>query len=294
MLYLWPFFAFFSAPLVIPSAMTSLSSFYEAVRNAVHRTPSTMAEANSKKSLAASKSAGLRVADFFVRRIFYACFLVGALGLSVCIVGYNTIIHPFTLADNRHYMFYVFRYTIRRSQLVRFSLIGAYMLSGHLIWNRLAGNPSAAQGRLTPLVNRPFASVTSARKRDAQNEDVPSPATASPATSTALLWLGTTTLSLVTAPLVEPRYFILPWIFWRLLVPAWPTPSTLPERLRGTPGVDWLSSVMRRVDLTLALETTWFVVINLATFWVFLYRPYQWRGADGQLLDEGRWQRFMW
>jgi alpha-1,2-glucosyltransferase len=30
----------------------------------------------------------------------------------------------------------------------------------------------------------------------------------------------------MTAPLVEPRYFILPWIFWRLLVP---TPTLSPS-----------------------------------------------------------------
>ena len=39
-------------------------------------------------------------------------------------------------------------------------------------------------------------------------------------TSTALVLFLTTCLSLMTAPLVEPRYFILPWVMWRLLVMA--------------------------------------------------------------------------
>jgi alpha-1,2-glucosyltransferase len=106
--------------------------------------------------------------------------------------------------------------------------------------------------------------------------------------------LATTALSLISAPLVEPRYFILPWIFWRLLVPAWTTPANPPEGLRKLPGLVWLMALGRRIDLTVALETVWFVVVNLVTFWVFLSRPYQWRGVDGRMLDEARWQRFMW
>jgi alpha-1,2-glucosyltransferase len=30
------------------------------------------------------------------------------------------------------------------------------------------------------------------------------------------------------------------------------------------------------------------------TGYIFLAKPFQWRAPDGSLLDEGRWQRFMW
>jgi alpha-1,2-glucosyltransferase len=299
MLYLWPLFAFFSAPLIIPAAISSLTNLYKALAGLMSETHRSTSQKKAREPTSSSPTAILQIVDFLVSRAFYPCFLLGAGVVSVGIVKYNTIIHPFTLADNRHYMFYVFRYTILRSQLVRFSLIGAYMISAYLIWSRLAGCPPTSVGQ-DIHTNRPFDSNTlatqlKARVRGQNRPQVPPDKTsASPPTSTALLWLATTALSLISAPLVEPRYFILPWIFWRLLVPAWTTPANPPEGLRKLPGLVWLMALGRRIDLTVALETVWFVVVNLVTFWVFLSRPYQWRGVDGRMLDEARWQRFMW
>jgi alpha-1,2-glucosyltransferase len=243
-------------------------------------------------------------------------FFLGAAALTVAIVKYNTIVHPFTLADNRHYMFYVFRYTILRSRAVRFALVPAYMVSAYLVWSRLAGKPPTGVTKDVPYLNRPFDSNTSVKQLMATGPHKPSAAasaankdtavkpedvevipssSASPSTSTALLWLATTALSLVSAPLVEPRYFILPWIFWRLLVPLWPTPANPPPYMRNLRVIRWINALGRSgIDLTAVLETAWFVVINVVTFWIFLSRPYQWRGVDGRVLDEERWQRFMW
>lgn len=306
MLYLWPLFAFFSAPLLIPSAVSSLASIYKTMAGRVSRIQATPFQRRSPASPSSTRS--LQIVDFLVSKAFNVCFFLGAAVLSVGIVKYNTIIHPFTLADNRHYMFYVFRYTILRSPLVRFSLVGAYLVSAHLIWSRFAGCPPAGgSSGDTQYINRPFSSNTSVARPNntsavAVGDSNPvtkpggttSPSAAPPATSTALLWLATTALSLVSAPLVEPRYFILPWVFWRLLVPSWSTPVGPPARLRSLPAIGWLCALGRRVDLTAVLETLWFVVVNVVTFWVFLSRPYQWKGEDGRLLDEGRWQRFMW
>jgi alpha-1,2-glucosyltransferase len=126
-----------------------------------------------------------------------------------------------------------------------------------------------------------------------------SSAAMAPPTSTVLLWLLATTLSLITAPLVEPRYFILPWVFWRLLVPAWPAhectpPETGGLRLSQVSGFAWLYRVGSKVDLRLMLETLWFITINMGTMYIFLTRPFFWRAPDGTLLDEGKMQRFMW
>ena len=130
-------------------------------------------------------------------------------------------------------------------------------------------------------------------------DDPASSSTSPPFASTALLWLLTTALSLVTAPLVEPRYFILPWVFWRLLVPAWPTHAcTLSKgqqsQLETLPVVGWLFRAGKKIDLTLVLETIWFLAINLGTMYMFLFKPYQWFGPNGEPLDGGRLQRFMW
>ena len=313
MLYLWPLFAFFSAPVIIPSAISILSTTYERVAGPISGTPTPLSQAQASKPVSPSPTASLQILDFLISRAFNVCFFLCATVLAVVIVKYNTIIHPFTLADNRHYMFYVFRYTILRSQTVRFALVGAYIASAYLIWSRLAGSaPTEEDSRDTKYISRPFYSSkpvkppqatkpgkpstasTTDTNPDVKPDDTVSASSASPPTSAALLWLGTTALSLVSAPLVEPRYFILPWIFWRLLVPSWSTPPHPPARLQALPGVGWLNSLGRRIDLTAVLETAWFVAVNLVTFWIFLSRPYQWRSVDGRILDQARWQRFMW
>ena len=202
-------------------------------------------------------------------------------------VKYNTIVHPFTLADNRHYMFYIFRYTIRRSETIRLSLVAAYTLTRWLVWDQLAGtttttanpNPSPSTKSTTTTTNEPTTSTP-------------------PPTSTTLLWLLTTTLSLVTAPLVEPRYFILPWVFYRLLMPSWSWPVS-PSSGKGTPPPQEgkgssIPAWLVKMDVRLVLETGWFVAVNAGTMWVFLMKGFVWHGEDGGVLDGGRVQRFMW
>ncbi|KAL2153765.1 hypothetical protein VTH82DRAFT_4920 [Thermothelomyces myriococcoides] len=256
MLYIWPFFAFFSAPLLIPSVLLAATQPIQYLR--------------ALFSLTSKRSAFITVS-----------YTLLTILLSLAVVRYNTIIHPFTLADNRHYMFYVFRYTIRRSQALRLSLAAAYTVCRWVVWDQLAGAATAGRTQNPPKPTKESPAATTAAT------------TASPRTSTALLWVLTTTLSLVTAPLVEPRYFILPWVFYRLLVPT--------RRATDTPGIghrlagrSWLRRVAEAVDIRLPLETAWFVAINVITMYVFLFKGFYWRGEDGQLLDGGRVQRFMW
>lgn len=322
MLYLWPLFAFFSAPLILTSAISSLTDF--CTRLAGFKSGARSGPSHDTAREPTSSSTSVRIVDFLISKAFYPCFLIGAAALSAGIVKYNTIVHPFTLADNRHYMFYVFRYTILRSQAIRLSLVAVYMASAHLVWSRLAGCPPAGDVDDIRYINRPFDSNTVVAQLKAEavaarvspdktNSGDTKPAATSPEgdttlpsapprTSTALLWLATTALSLVSAPLVEPRYFILPWVFWRLLVPAWTTTAVAPVSATPSPPPEppafpagWLVRLGNALGRRgVFLETAWFVAVNIATFWVFLSRPYQWMGVDGRLLDEGRWQRFMW
>lgn len=411
MLYIWPFFAFFSAPLLISPVISTVAGLIPRTKRTAPLDSTTDNEGLSslrsiKPSRKAStakpnetttpatpsttKSAGsgsplLKTLDFLLsHKLYYPLYLLFTILLSVAVVKYNTIIHPFTLADNRHYMFYIFRYTILRSSSVRLALVLAYTLTRWLVWKRLGGNnpPSrdfVEEMRLSNAEKKmrwrdefsasPFASpprdMYLARQRfvnrsieetsgstsspkvtkdDEQNKDnqeeeefligsfttlslspsQPSPSTSSPRTSTVLLWLLTTTLSLVTAPLVEPRYFILPWVFYRLLVPAMPVTSSLlglssssssssssvssskngdgsgdntttvaAQQPHTTKGLLW--NLLRRTDVSLALETVWFLAINLGTMHMFLFKPFYWKNAaSGEMLDGGRVQRFMW
>ncbi|KAH8900117.1 hypothetical protein GQ53DRAFT_709444 [Thozetella sp. PMI_491] len=241
MLYIWPFFAFFSAPLVVKSLLLAILD------------------------------------GLFARKLYYLPYLFATVLISLAIVHFNTIIHPFTLADNRHYMFYVFRYTIRRPGATRYMLVAAYTISRWLVWGRLSGaSPDSSSEEHADTKLRESPASVDAVTLGLLDEPV-STSASPPLTSTVLLWLLTTTLSLVTAPLVEPRYFILPWVFWRVLVPAWSS-----------------NSLSRQVDLTLVLETVWFLAINMATIYIFLFKPYVWRNEEGEVLDMGRLQRFMW
>lgn len=299
MLYIWPLFAFFSAPLVVSWVMQAVSDLISGEQSPPSKQPG--------QSNLSPYSSSLNLAGY-----------ASLAPLALAIVRLNTIIHPFTLADNRHYMFYVFRYSILRSPWVRFALVPVYIICGVLCWKTLAGfgidnqqADSQAQetqqaselknGKLNAKNSK--ASVEekeedrkkkkkkerkSEKKPGAIHDHLSSPTSTSslaPSLSTALLWVLATTLSLFTAPLVEPRYFILPWVFWRLLVPAWSLPPAAP---------DFLKRLGQRYDLRLCLESAWFVLINVVTMYIFITRPFYWYLPDGSLADEGRVQRFMW
>ncbi|KXX78404.1 hypothetical protein MMYC01_205878 [Madurella mycetomatis] len=275
MLYIWPLFAFFSAPLFLPSIISLVSprSYHFGA------TKSTAISSTWSSTLI---NAGYTILGFL---------------LSVAIIKYNTIIHPFTLADNRHYMFYMFRYTILHSPARRFALVAAYTLCRWLSWDTLAGGNPPVDNDNTPAT-KPETNHAQPSPRNSSSSGTP------PSTSTAILLFLATALSLVTAPLVEPRYFILPWVFYRLLVPAWELPASFPfpgrRRRDGGGGTHnqavggWLYKLGQDFDLRLVLETAWFAVINLGTMYMFLWRGYYWRGEEGELLDGGKVQRFMW
>jgi len=362
MLYIWPLFVFFSAPLFLPHIVYMISMVKAFVAKGRGRSPPAVAArpgtpapsapaqtAPSKPSKGVKapvvniarptadrppQSTGLRLLhDLFGNKTYYPLYGLTYLTAMFLVVRHNTIIHPFTLADNRHYMFYVFRYTILRGGAARYALVPVYALCSRLCWQALSGcnpgawgqgtdecNESASVADQGGYISSPFASermalssekVKAGEKEDAGEAGAPkvdiigtldepeSTSTVCPPTSTALLWLLATALSLVTAPLVEPRYFILPWVFWRLLVPAWPAHECVPSdepsaRLDQLPGLGWLFKMGKKFDLRLFLETAWQLAINLTTMYIFLLRPYKWRAADGSLMDDGRWQRFMW
>ncbi|KAI0841346.1 glycosyltransferase family 59 protein [Hypoxylon sp. FL0890] len=262
MLYIWPLFAFFSVPLLFPYLLDMLTL---ALKPFTSSAKAPLPRNNPKETNDSRQSVALKVFNLLGSSHTAQSIIVlaGALVAATLIVRFNTIIHPFTLADNRHYMFYVFRYSILKAVWVKYGLVPVYVACGWLCWNALQGSSSTA--------------VHEAQSRPSQALD---PATIPPPTSSVLILLLSATLSLITAPLVEPRYFILPWVFWRLLVPARP----------ALPGSESLISRW----LVPFLETVWFLIINVATMYIFITRPFYWRGPSGELLDEGRIQRFMW
>lgn len=285
MLYLWPFMAFFSLPAIYPYLLLP---------------PLT--------ALAQLPAIGtLEPIQIFKRR-----HLLPRLGLTLLLLALactlvraNTIVHPFTLADNRHYIFYIFKRLLHPWWL-RYAVTPLYLLTGWACLQALGGGPPL------PLHQRHH------RPRPPPSA-LPDSAHAVPA-SFLLIWLATSALQLVTAPLVEPRYFILPWLFWRLHLPLrlpspppdddgaatrarlqpQPNPKTTPQTNSKTNSkrnppttpppllVSLLHALWHDYDHRLWLETAWLLAINLATGYLFLAWGFEWPQEPGKV------QRFMW
>ncbi|KAI9756782.1 MAG: hypothetical protein M4579_003699 [Chaenotheca gracillima] len=202
-----------------------------------------------------------------------------SLSASIIIVHYNTIIHPFTLADNRHYVFYAFRWTILRHPLIKYVLAPIYVLSGWSVLGLLSGRQSDVLQTRKPN-----------HKRDQEESDGNN-------SSFVMILLLSTALSVITAPLVEPRYFIVPIIIWRLHLPSskmthLPTMSRKyifsNTNTKNKSAQNGQLRVAQHGKWLLWLESFWFLSINLVTGYIFLNKGFEWPQEPGKV------QRFMW
>ncbi|KAH8756879.1 DIE2/ALG10 family-domain-containing protein [Hyaloscypha sp. PMI_1271] len=267
MLYIWPLVTFFSAPLIIPIGISFLRNL-----------------------------ASLLLIPLFPRLVqkylLISSYTAIALTATLLAIKYNTIIHPFTLADNRHYMFYIFRYTILQNPLVRYVLGPIYLACAYMVYLTLSGpwRPGSSSVLQTKISNGII-------QRQPEHLEKKDSEQGGPTTSFLIILLATTALSLITAPLVEPRYFIIPWVIWRLNIPSLPphtksSPAKQSRKRVGRPS-DRVVEFIRYWgweghDYRLWLETAWFLLINLVTGYVFLYRGFEWPQEPGMV------QRFMW
>ncbi|OAP59964.1 hypothetical protein AYL99_04966 [Fonsecaea erecta] len=246
MLYIWPAIVFFSWPVLLP-----LFSDLQRLRQRLPRVTTSLS------------------------------FLL----LMLAVVRFNTIIHPFTLADNRHYTFYVFA-ILRKHWLIRYAAVPVYYLCACMALGSLGG--------ATDTTRSPSKSA-----RILYGDDTVR-------VSFILVWLVATSLSLMAAPLVEPRYFLIPWLTWRLAVPEYIAPSAEKrkrselETTKGAspPGHRSMDALPSRSAIQSLLETAaahsawleigWYMVVNAVTCYMFLYRGFEWSQEPGNV------QRFMW
>jgi alpha-1,2-glucosyltransferase len=190
--------------------------------------------------------------------LFSVVFMVGAFAA----VHLNTIIHPYTLADNRHYVFYVFK-ILRRYPAIRYLAVPVYYACAWLAWQCLSGTSNSEEALRQKRENG----------RPTSDRIGRSPCRISFTT----VWLITTALSVMTAPLVEPRYFIIPWIIWRLHVPSRSASLRIGR-----------SSAAKGYEVRLGLETVWLLAINATITYLFIYRGFSWPSEPGKV------QRFLW
>jgi alpha-1,2-glucosyltransferase len=241
MLYLWPYIAFFSAPLLIGPALATVTAL-------LPRQLQTALE------IPASFPSKLKIPGILVS----ALFVIGAFTA----VHFNTIIHPYTLADNRHYVFYVFR-ILRRHAAIKYIAVPIYAVCAWLAIGAL-GLSSNNRDALE-------------KKRDAAHPTSGEGSRPPVTISFIFVWLVSTALSVVTAPLVEPRYFIIPWIIWRLRIQS--SPASLPPGGR---------SAKTSYDTRFGIETLWLLAINIAVTYTFIHRGFTWPSEPGKI------QRFLW
>lgn len=242
MLYIWAFNTFFSFPLIIPLALAPVIRYF----------PSSKVRSFCQKNLIGE--AGIPAPKLTSAAVF------AALGLAA--VHFNTIVHPFTRADNRHYVFYVFRILLRH-WTVKYLVVPIYFACAYVVLQTLGTgqrNEAKSQQKLRQSASRALP-----------------PAYQPCQVSFILVWLATTSLSVMSAPLVEPRYFIIPWIIWRLHVPAL-TASSQSQRPKAQSGY----------DMRLVLETAWHLAINVVTGFIFLRWGFAWESERGKV------QRFLY
>lgn len=144
--------------------------------------------------------------------------------LMILLVYKFTYVHEYLLADNRHYPFYLWRKVYARHWSVRYVLIPVYMFSAWGIHKSL----SSKQNILWQLV--------------------------------FFFCVGGVT---VPQKLLEFRYFILPYVMFRLHMP--------------------LANAWR-----LFLELVLYLSVNAATIYLFLEKPFRWSHSPEEI------QRFMW
>jgi alpha-1,2-glucosyltransferase len=232
LLYLWPYILFFSWPLLLSSLIQGHTQVFKSWSD-------------------------------LTRRIF----VLGTLtNIAMVVIHFNTIVHPFTLADNRHYVFYVFRLLLKREE-IKYLAAPVYIVCGYAMLQMLGAKPAAVV-----VLNK-------------KGKPIPTLPTGN-SSSFVLVWLITTALSLITAPLVEPRYCIIPWIMWRLRIPV---PAA--EQSQVVKGETREKDNQRDQNWALSgtlLETAWFIAIAVGTGYMFLYRGFSWPQ------EPGKTQRFMW
>lgn len=189
---------------------------------------------------------------------------IGLLLLSLLAVHFGTVTHGFMLADNRHYTFYLWRRVLNRTSWMRYALAPLYAIMMRIWWIALG----ECFRHLRSLLADPDQVGPIAQHND-------------------LFWLLglalCTCAAIIPSPLIEPRYYLIPYLIARL--------HLFPRKERQNP----LSNGARQpikphqpASLTLlTVECLWSLVINAIAMYLFLYKPFHWS-------DSSDWQRFMW
>ena len=143
--------------------------------------------------------------------------------LFLLFARFSTVTHPYLLADNRHYTFYFWRKIINYSAYTRYYLSIPYAIAAVLMTSLLIHGSSELY---------------------------------------ALVYWVSVVLVLSLQPLIEFRYFILPYLIFRIH-------STHPQ-----------------IE-TVLLDLATYSAVNIAALYSFVFKPFYWETSEDI-------QRFMW
>ncbi|CCK67849.1 dolichyl-P-Glc:Glc(2)Man(9)GlcNAc(2)-PP-dolichol alpha-1,2- glucosyltransferase KNAG_0A01600 [Huiozyma naganishii CBS 8797] len=183
------------------------------------------------------------------------------------IIRYFTKVHPFLLADNRHYTFYLFRKLLgHKRKLIKYWFMAPVYHFCTFIYLELMRPNEMVFHPVLPLPVR---------------ETIHLPLQLTHISWTALIVC--TFATLIPSPLLEPRYYILPYLFWRIFITcnAEPIFEELVPAQNDEPPVT-VSSTGR-----LLWEFLWFMGINVFTLLIFIRYTFSWS-------DEPFLQRIIW
>ncbi|KAH3685339.1 hypothetical protein WICPIJ_003691 [Wickerhamomyces pijperi] len=190
---------------------------------------------------------------WYAYRFKFAWFFVL---LEMCLIWlcirYFLVVHPFLLADNRHYTFYIFKYFINSpSRWIKYGVMGlVYHFSMFVTYHNLNGN----KFEFSSITDIPFK----------ETRDLP----LKPTLITILALTGCMILTLVPSPLFEPRYYIVPFFIYRVFI------SVPFEEIWG--GLGTSNVILKR----LYLEFAYLLAFNAFILYVFIKKEVIWEGVE--------------
>lgn len=177
--------------------------------------------------------------------------------ILMIIIRFFTVEHPFLLADNRHFTFYLWKRVINLRWYTKYFMAPIYHFSLVTVFGALIDDSFL----FNSISEMPFKNV----------RDLPLKLTGISITTLMCCIF----LTVVPSPLFEPRYYILPYIFVRIFISVMYEPFFPGEPMSGI--------ILRR----LGMEVAWLLMVNVATIGVFICKAFKWD-------DEEMLQRIIW
>lgn len=163
-----------------------------------------------------------------------------------------TIIHPFILADNRHLTFYIVRHFIIRTETSKYELLPFYHFSFYIVYRMFKENSNIFKD-----------------KNNNYKRTVASPIM-------YYIYMLCTFGVVCLSPLFEPRYYILPYIFFRLFT-----------RPSDTPLINFWLLKEHNTKIRYVGEILWLWFWTQALYLIFLQVTFEWE-------DIAELQRIIW